>query len=204
MFARGGLTFCFLQLPFIAQLPAAIGYSIGSSKLTITLKDDRTGSSPLSTLFLNENATVIVDGISWTGVDEGDLVLTYQTFVDGEEVIQGKINLPDDPLSLPSWIQAGEVFSSKPGSTLIEVKLSVGESETSADLEVQAFKKWMASIPMIVALILVSAKVRPELSLLGGLFVGGCMVAGSLTEGFKSVTTNYVFNTVSEASHIYM
>jgi hypothetical protein len=200
-----GLSFCALLALLLAKLTETNGYSIDStSTLSLTLEDVQTGSSPISTLFMNENATVIVDGISWTGDAEGGSVLHFQTLVNGEKLTMGSIKLPEDPLTFPTRIHAGEIFASKRGSTVIEVLLSIDDSEASASLEVQSIMQWAATVPMIVALILSFASFRVEISLLAGLFVGACMVAGSLSDGFKSIITTYILDAASESSHVYM
>jgi hypothetical protein len=85
---------------FLGRWFTALGYLIGSKTLLLTIEDTWTGASPLSTLFLDENATIIVAGLSWTGADERDSVLKYQSFVNGMEMGEGSISLSEDPLSL--------------------------------------------------------------------------------------------------------
>jgi hypothetical protein len=55
---------------------------------------------------------------------------------------------------LPSFIFAGTIYAKKGGTTKVAVEFWIGDAMVSASTEVQAFQKWIASIPMIVILLL--------------------------------------------------
>ena len=193
-------------LVFLSALVASsYGYSLdGESQITLSLEDTRTGISPISTLFLGEKATVVAEGLSWVGTSEGDTTLKYETRLNGETVASGTIDLPEDPLDLPIAIQAGEVYTSTTGSTFIEVQLSVGNTREYTSTNVQSIKKWTAAMPVIIGLGLPFINIGVGYSLLTGLFVGACLVSGSVVDGFVSMTTTYILDAVSAASHGYM
>jgi hypothetical protein len=192
----------------LAQASAVFSLSINASQTTLTLRDSRTGTLA-RTLFLNEGTDTFVEGLLWRNglnTTSGVEILKHRTLLNGVPVHEGYIVLPEDPLELPTSFKSGRIFANNRGKTTVKVEFWVGETpEDSVEVEIRSFKKWMASIPMIVIIVFGSiAKFHVIYTLIIGLFVGGCMVTGSLTEGFKMIITTYLINAASDAQHIYL
>jgi hypothetical protein len=182
------------------------GFTLSQSEyLSLKLTDLETGVSPVSTVFVNDKIGVVVQNITWEGSSEADSFLWYTTSIDGEVVAEGKIDLSEDEDELPTSIFAGEAVVSNRGSTKIEVKLALSDSKVSSSITVQSFRGWVTLFPLLVmifATLVVTAKI--EWGLLAGIFVGACMEAGEIADGFRSMVETYLFEAVADASHIYM
>ena len=46
--------------------------------------------------------------------------------------------------------------------------------------------------------------VKVEFSLFSGVFVGACMVAGNINEGFKRTLDTYILEAVADPDHVYV
>lgn len=190
-----------------AKAAGVVGaYVVDTSETSLRMIDSRTGMVA-HTLFLEEAADAVVEGILWKDMTPGNEteILNYRTFVNGEQVYQGFILLPEDPAELPASIKAGPVYAPKGGRTIIEVQFWVGDTMDSVSIYIQAFKKWIVSVPL--ALMCGFGLLREFhilYTLLIGLFVGACMVTGSFIEGFKSIITRYLIDAASNEHHIYM
>jgi len=189
---------------YIGGLPEASGYSLASSSVSLSLRDARTNAAAISTLFVDEYAAVVVDGVVWEGDAQSGSVLLYKTFVDNKLQARGRITLPDDPLALPMSFDAGEISASRRGKTLIEVKLTVGDSKSEGSLDVQTIQAWMSSIPFIAAVLIALFHARKELSLLAGILLGSFMVEGSLAGGFVFAINRCLVDAIADTSHAYI
>ena len=190
----------------------AAGYHLAAeTDLLLALTDISTKVSPISTLFLNQPASVTIDGLQWEGVKETNSSLSYTTRVNGNVQATGTIKLPSDAIFLPTSIFAGNISVSEAGSNTIEVVISVtgqnssslGE-EQSTSKSIQSFRAWSSIIPLLVVLVLAVTSGRVELSLICGIFVGACMIAGSLTGGFKRTLDTYLLDAVANPDHVSM
>ncbi len=184
----------------------ACGYAIDTSQTSLTMIDSRTGIVA-HTLFLEEATDAIVKGLLWKDMIPGNEteILNYRTIVDGKQVYQGFILLPQDPAELPASIRAGPIYVKSRGKTIIEVQFWVGDTMDSVSIQIQAFQKWIASIPIMVMCGLGFVRGFHILyTLFIVLFIGGCMVTGSFIDGFKSIITRYLINVASDAHHVYM
>lgn len=197
----------FASLVFCQLVLGTRGFEVTTKDGTfLALKDARTATLA-HTLFLEEATDAIVDGIKWDGVASSNSteVLNYKTFVNGEIIHQGFVALPEDPLKLPDAVYAGTIVATKGGQTDIEVQFWVGDKVASVSVQVQAFKKWKASIPMIlIFLIGTMTNFHVIYNLLLGLLVGGCIVTGSFINGFKEIVSAHILEVVSETQHIYL
>lgn len=181
-------------------------YAINTNQTSLTLIDSRT-EIVARTLFLNEAADAIVDGLLWKDLNPGNgtEILNYRTFVNGDKVYEGFILLPEDPSDLPTMIKAGVINVNKSGTKTILVQFWVGDTMASATIQVQAYKKWVVILPCLAmcgfGLI---REFHILYTLFIGLFIGGCMVTGSLIDGFKSIATKYLVAASSDAHHVYL
>ena len=188
----------------LVALPSANSYSIDSSSISLSLVDARSGLIAESTLFIDDRTYVVVDGIFWEGDAESGSELSYETLVNGEVQVVGTITLPDDPLSLPNSIEAGEISVDKGGKTTIEVRLMTGDSKSEGSTQVQTIATWVSSVPFIVALVLSFFNPAKELTLLAIIFLGSFIVEGSLARGFVFAINNCLVEAIGNVSHAYM
>lgn len=197
-----------LGLLFLAQATSrALAYTIDTTFTSLSLSDTRTGL-PALTLFFDEATDAHIDGLLWKDGLGGNTtqILHYQTFVNGEEVYQGYLALPEDPLALPRSINAGTFYSKERGKTTVEVVFWIdGELDNSVSINVQTFQKWMSTIPMMVICVLgFVSDLHVIYTLMIGLFIGGCMFTGSFIMGFKSIITKYIITVASEEKNVYL
>lgn len=196
----------FAVLVWTQVLGVVRSYVIDTNQTLLTLIDSRTGLFA-RTLFVNEAADAIVDGLRWKDMSPGNgtEILNYRTFVNGDKVFEGYILLPENPSDLPTMIKAGSINVNKSGKKTIEVQFWVGDTMDSVTIQVQAFKKWMAILPCFAmcgfGLI---REFHILYTLFIGLFIGGCMVTGSLVDGFKAIATKYLVAASSDAHHVYL
>mmetsp|Transcript_3695 Transcript_3695/g.7364 ORF Transcript_3695/g.7364 Transcript_3695/m.7364 type:complete len:768 (-) Transcript_3695:90-2393(-) len=169
----------------------------------ISLTDVKTGISQIRTVFTDEPTLVTVNDLEW-GEDMSTVTtLTYETFVDGKSQATGTIEL-DATEGLPGSIEAGEVFVKDRGTVNFRVEITSGDSTAESSADYQAFGNGVAIIPLLVVLGLAVTTRMVEFSLLTAIFVGACMVEGTITGGFKETLENYLLGAVADAGHAYV
>ena len=182
---------------------AILGTLILSSSVfaqEIVLHDVETTASDVSTIFKGKDYDVVVTGASWDSdlLSAGLTTGTYTTSVNGEVQATGDINIdPDDP---PDEVPVGSIKVSSGGTKTVSVDWTFGTggtpaaNSTAADAadvsgstsrDYQAFGAGASLVPLIVILLLAVCTGIVELSLTTGIFVGACMVAGNVKDGFK-------------------
>ena len=161
----------------------------------IVLNDVATGATDVKTMFKNKDYDVFVTSIDW-----GDLTPTsvsYVTSVNGKEQASGTIEL--DPTDLPAEVPTGTVSVSSGGTQTVTVEwifdasaaassgnsTEASEADGSTSRNYQAFGAGATLVPLIIILLLAVTTQIVELSLTTGIFVGACMVAGNIKDGFK-------------------
>lgn len=159
----------------------------------IVLNDVATSSSDIKTMFKNKYYEVVVTSIDWGELTPSSA--SYVTSVNGEEQAKGTVEL--DPTDLPSEVQAGTVMVTTSGTKTVAVEWIVDASASSANSTAapepdgstsrnyQAYGAGATLVPLIIILLLAVSTRIVELSLFTGVFVGACMVAGNVNDGFK-------------------
>lgn len=165
----------------------------------IVLHDVETTASDVSTIFKGKDYDVVVTGASW----ESDLLSagltsgTYTTSVNGEVQATGDVNI--DPTDPPDEVPVGCIKVSSGGTKTVSVdwtfstgSMPAANSTTlpadvdgSTSRDYQAFGAGASLVPLIVILLLAVCTGIVELSLTTGIFVGACIVAGNIKDGFK-------------------
>ena len=90
-------------------------------------------------------------------------------------------------------------------ATTISVTIMLEESpdtSTSASGDYQAFAKGASLVPLIVILVLAMATQMVEISLFVGIWLGACMVTGSLRAGFESTILDYLVGALADEGHV--
>ena len=181
---------------------AILGTLILSSSVfaqDIVLHDVETTASDVSTIFKGKDYDVVVASASWDSdlLSAGLTSGTYTTSVNGEVQATGEVNIdPNDP---PDEVPVGSIKVSSGGTKTVSVDWTFGTSGTpaanstampadvsgSTSRDYQAFGAGASLVPLIVILLLAVCTGIVELSLTTGIFVGACMVAGNIKDGFK-------------------
>jgi Na+/H+ antiporter NhaC len=91
------------------------------------------------------------------------------------------------------------------GTYIVEVKLTIDGVESSpGERTYKSFAGGASFIPLFVIIFLAATTRMVELSLGFGIFVGCCMVAGSLTSGFREMLAVYIVSALADESHVYV
>lgn len=176
------------------------------SSLDLFLTDVESGIENLQSLHTGDKITVDIVGIGWaasaTVTDTTNI--TYTTLLDGKAVATGSVDLSEDGKTLPSSISAGEITVENAGNRRITVQLELDGVVSIAENEYQAYGAGVAILPLIVIVILAATTQMVELSLFCGIFVGACIVAGSMAGGFFRTLDTYILGALASVDHGYV
>lgn len=201
-----------IVLIMFASLSQALDYEIdGESELTLFLIDVSSGIEGLVTLHNGDAVSVSVTGVDGVGIVWLPLTnttattnLTWSTLLDGELVVSGTMDLTDYGKLLPSSIDVGEVTSPGTGRHTITVELVLDGVTTTVEGSYESFPSGVSMIPLIIILLLAATTHLVEVSLISGVFVGACIVTGSLKEGFFTTLDTYLLEAVANVDHAYV
>ncbi len=195
------------------------------SSLSLRLIDVETNISPVPVLFLKKKTSVVLEGLGWLMENEvtrkidnsfvhktnEDSRLIYSTFINEHQVANGTIDLArywnkNNTKGFSSSIDVGVVEVDKSGLNSIRVELySVlnGEIiESSAFLKVRSRRQWMTSIPIAFAFgLFLVFNVHIIHSLFFAMFIGSCIIEGSIINGFRAVLDTYILNAATDTCH---
>ena len=218
----------------IVTAAAAVGGGISivpdESSLSLRLIDVETKISPISTLFINKKASVIVEGLVWSSYSEQNTTqgntsiesnqLIYSTWINGHQVSNGTVRLSQSwsnnnndnnsnnnsiTVELPSSIDVGVIEANDGGSNSIRVVFSNGYTESSTTLIVRSYRQWISSIPILIAFgLFLVFKVHMIYSLFIAMIIGSSIVEGSIIDGFRAVFNTYVLQAASDSAHVSM
>ena len=173
----------------------------------IKLADVNTQIGGLETIFVASETSVKVEELMWEqsdGINTVNDVLFWTTFVNGHIQAKGNYSLSSLTRELPESLEVGIIKVEKSGRQNISVVLSVDESTASTSSEYEAYQPAVAIIPIVLVLLLAFTTQMVELSLFTAIFVGACMVAGNLKDGFKSTLDTYLLGALADADHVYV
>ena len=125
----------------------------------------------------------VIQGLTWNEqvfVLNSTNTLIWTMFVDGKQQATGTVDL-NDSRQLPSEINAGNATVSSSGTHTIEVVVVLDDVETIGSRQYQSFNKGVSFAPLVVVLVFAMTTHMVELSLGLGVFVGACMVTGTVT-----------------------
>ncbi|MGK3749915.1 MAG: hypothetical protein ACI8RD_002213 [Bacillariaceae sp.] len=219
-----------------ATATATVGGGISivpdESSLSLRLIDVETKISPISTLFINKKASVIVEGLVWSSYNVQNTTtqgntsiesnqLTYSTWINEHQVSNGTVRLSQSwsnnndnnnsnnsssiMVELPSSIDVGVIEANNGGSNSIRVVFSNGYTESSTTLIVRSYRQWLSSIPILVAFgLFLVFKVHMIHSLFIAMIIGSSIVEGSIIDGFRAVFNTYLLQAASDSAHVSM
>ena len=230
---RGFLLWFTLVASWNACGTAAFDYAIDDGG-SIVLTDSATKISELRTFFRNELTQVSLKDVTWTANDDSaatnnnsTTTLIWETLVDDTVVDSGEVSLEDVGRELPTEFEAGEVQVSS--DVTITVRLTLDGSTTEVASSYQTYRPGVSLIPLLLVLVLsmtthmvrsvvvaycfvpdtschfhISLRVQVEVSLFATIFVGACIITGSLVDGFKTSLDTYILGALADTDHGYV
>jgi hypothetical protein len=194
--------------------PASAAFDYNISEIgSLSLTDSETEIPDVKTLFKNEVHVVSVKDLVWTKVDDTNataaasnataslLVVKYETFVNDKMVDSGTLELGDVGRELPETLEVGSITPKSEGRTTVRVVLTVDGATAETEQSFQTMRQGVVVIPLLLLLILAVTTHMVELSLLSGVFVGACMVAGNLNDGFKTTFDTFILTAITDEGH---
>lgn len=197
-----------LPLLALAAPVAAFNYNLtGAGEISLT--DVETTIPGILTIFIDEMVTVEVSKLKWEALGANDttddLTLYWETFVGGESQQSGEVDLSElGERELPDVVQCGNLTIGDWGRHEVTVTISVDSSSESTSSEYEAYGAGVAIIPLLVVLFLAMFTQMVEFSLLFAIFVGACIVAGEMNNGFKTTLDVYLLDAIADDGHVYV
>jgi len=175
----------------------------------ISLTDVGTSIGGIKTIFTHEEVSVTVSGVEWEALAANettdDTTLYWETFVGGVSQATGTFDLSTlEGRELPSDIECGSVTVRDNGRNEISVTLTVDESTADTSAEFETYAAGVAIIPLIVVLVLAMTTQMVEFSLFFAIFVGACIVAGDMKDGFKALLDTYILEAIADVGHVFV
>jgi Na+/H+ antiporter NhaC len=95
------------------------------------------------------------------------------------------------------------MFFRNPGGTAsIEVILEIDGFSANTSRDFQVYGAGVSIIPLVVILFLALTTHMVELSLFCGIWLGACIVTGSLVEGFRKTVSEYLVDALYDWGHV--
>lgn len=171
----------------------------------ISLTDVATGVTDISSIHNSRPFNVIAD-LKWNqeiyNLNSSNS-LDWVLFIDGVYQSDGTLDL-NKHRALPTTLEAGTAAVYNSGSHNIVVKVKVDEMKSENERDYESFAAGASFVPLLMVMLLAATTHMVELSLGMGIFVGSCMVAGTLTAGFRNMLDVYILNAVSNKDHAYV
>jgi len=192
----------------LAALPTTSSlYTPDASGGSISLEDEATRISGIKTIFIGDSTLVTLDGIEWSPSDGANATgtLMWETSVNGDVVDSGSIEVPSNSFDLPSSISAGSFVVDKKQISAVEVSIFLADSPegaTGASGDYQTFGAGVSLVPLIIILVLAMTTKMVELSLFLGVWLGACILEGSLKAGFESTIVDYLVGALADEGHV--
>jgi hypothetical protein len=149
---------------------------------------------------------VEVAGLAWDIANDttGTNVLTYETYVNDVLQASGTVDLTEFGKSLPSSLFVGNVTATSKGTATLMTRLSVDGTTVEITNSYQAYSAATACVPLVIVIVLALVTHMVEFSLMTTVFVGACMVTGTVKDGFKSSLETYVLQAVANEDHAFV
>jgi Na+/H+ antiporter NhaC len=88
------------------------------------------------------------------------------------------------------------------GTAVIEVTLDIDGFTASTGGEYQVYGAGVSIIPLLLVLVMAMTTHLVELSLFSGIWLGACIVTGSLADGFRETVTVYIIDALNDWGHV--
>lgn len=129
--------------------------------------------------------------------------LHWEMSVGGIVEGSGSVDL-NQSRDLPTSLDAGSATITNSGSHNVKVKIMLDAIENENGRDYQSFNAGASLVPLVLVILFAAATKMVELSLGMGIFVGACMVAGTLVGGFRSMLDVYILQAVANKDHAYV
>jgi hypothetical protein len=172
---------------------------------SISLTDSATDIGDIASIH-NGRSFDVVAALNWADhVYDSDStnVLFWEMSVDGSIKESGEVDLNADR-ELPTTLPAGSAQVDNSGTHTVEVKIALDTTSDSSQRDYQSFNPGASFVPLVMVILFSVFTKMVELSLGIGIFVGACMVAGTLTGGFRSTLDVYILDAVANVDHAYV
>lgn len=172
---------------------------------SLSLTDVATGVKDIASIH-NSRPFNVIANLKWNqeiyNLDSSNS-LEWVMFVDGVYQSDGTVDL-NKHRALPTTLEAGRAVVYNSGSHNIAVKVKVDEMKNENERDYESFAPGASFVPLLMVMAFAATTHMVELSLGMGIFVGSCMVAGTLTAGFRNMLDVYLLNAVSNKDHAYV
>lgn len=182
---------------------AAPTYDVSVDSISVT--DQATGIADIAAIH-NGRPFDVVATLAWADqiFDEtSSNLLLWEMSVGGKIEETGSVDLSASR-ALPTELAAGQATIDKTGTYKIEVKINLDSTESSSDRDYESFAPGASFAPLVIVIFFAATTKMVELSLGMGIFVGACMVAGSLTAGFRETFDKYILQALASVDHGYV
>jgi len=192
----------------LSSLASGLDYAPDIGDASLNLEDEATRIVGLRTIFIGDATIVNLEGIVWSPRENNNATSTnmvWETSVNDVVMDSGVIELPGDAIDLPTSIQAGIITVDKTQRSTVSVTVSLEDSPETASStsgNYQTFTRGTSLVPLIVILILAMTTQMVELSLFLGIWLGACILTGSLAEGFKVTITEFMVGALADEGHV--
>mmetsp|Transcript_14592 Transcript_14592/g.25706 ORF Transcript_14592/g.25706 Transcript_14592/m.25706 type:complete len:706 (-) Transcript_14592:682-2799(-) len=189
-------------------VPNVIGTNTSAYEVSvesISVTDVATGLADIAAIH-NGRAFNVIANLAWEQ-DIYDLdstnTLLWEMFINGELEDKGEVNLMSNR-ALPATLEAGTATFDKSGTYTIKVKISLDTVEEENDRDYESFAAGASFVPLVMVIVFAATTKMVELSLGMGIFVGACMVAGTLVGGFRTMLDVYLLDALADKDHGYV
>ena len=209
------LTLVASALAASALSASALEYAPTLELATINLMDEATKIGEIQSIFVDDVTLVSLSGIEWVLLeDEGTNVteqsnLVWETAVNGVVESTGTIDLSDTiDRDLPTDIEAGSIVVKSKQTAEVSVKIYledkviVTSSQTSKTY--QAYGRGVSIVPLVMILFLAMTTKMVELSLFLGIWLGSCILTGSLAGGFTMTLDTFLLEALTNEGHVFV
>lgn len=171
----------------------------------VFLADDSTKVADMAALH-NNREFIVSASLVWNDAvyeDGAPVDLKWEMLVDGVSSAQGSMDLTD-ARQLPTSLDAGKGVVTQTGAHTITVTVTLGGGMSSSDENIESFSPGASFAPLVVVIFFAATTHMVELALGLGIFTGACMVAGSLTKGFRMMLDVYILDALADKDHGYV
>jgi len=154
---------------------------------------------------------VIVGGLEWEEDEPSnnntDATMHWKTGVNGVVLSTGSYDIRTFGRRLPDSLDCGQLSVNKSGSHTVFVHFSgplTREQPVTTERNYQSYEARVSILPLLTVLILAVTTRKVEFSFFCTIFIGACMVSGSIKDGFKSALETYILESLHDIDHCYV
>jgi len=205
------VVFAFLLLGSIS-ICNAFDYVPNLDSASQNLVDNTTQIDELRTIFIDDVTLVYIEGMEWSPVsvedveDDGNTtnIMKWETSVNGEIQATGEIDLSDVNRELPTSFEAGSIQVKQKQTSTVTVTVYLDTTTSSNSNNYQTYRRGICIIPLLFILLFALATRMVVISMFIGIFIGSCIITGSINEGFKITLSEFLVGAAADEGHVYV